>query len=414
MLLRRAVAGQQPNADGEGLHPGQRRVKVLPRQNCGGGKDGALLAAHHALERRPQRNLGFADADIAAEQAVHRPRLLHIVLDVRRAGQLVGRFLVGEALFKIALPGVVGGEGVAVGLLAAGVQLNQLFRHQLRGGLDLFAGLGPVIAAQAAQLHIVAVARRGVAGQQIQLGNRHIEHVLFVVLNAQVIFGDALHGHPLDARIPANAVVLVYDQVAHRDFAQTVQRIFAALFLFLCAAHAEGPRREERELGKGQAAPGGELPRQDLHHPGGWIGLRVGGDVQPLGAQIRCQARRRAGRASHDRDCRAAAAKRLDVLQQCCDLAAPGGQRVGGRVDDGFQGHIGHTAGKVLGTERTVGARLRPEPAALGVELIQPGGQHAVLQQGGKLLAAAVGGGTFGLPQGRGLFQNQKRVVEIV
>ena len=84
-------------------------------------------------------------------------------------------------------------------------------------------------------------------------------------LNAQVIFGDALHGHPLDARIPANAVVLVYDQVAHRDFAQTVQRIFAALFLLLCAAHAEGPRREERELGKGQAAPGGELPRQDLH-----------------------------------------------------------------------------------------------------------------------------------------------------
>ena len=100
LLLRRAVAGQQPDADGEGLHPGQRRVKVLPRQNCGGGKDGAPLAAHHALERRPQRNLGFADADIAAEQAVHRPRLLHIVLDVRRAGQLVGRFLVGEALFK--------------------------------------------------------------------------------------------------------------------------------------------------------------------------------------------------------------------------------------------------------------------------------------------------------------------------
>ncbi len=140
---------------------------MLPRQNCGGGKDGALLAAHHALERRPQRHLGFADADIAAEQAVHRPRLSISCLMSAAQSQLVRRFLVGEALFKIALPGVVGGEGVAVGLLAAGVQLNQLFAISPWRPLT-FCGSWPSHA-QAAQLHIVAVARRGVAGQQIQL-----------------------------------------------------------------------------------------------------------------------------------------------------------------------------------------------------------------------------------------------------
>ena len=53
----------------------------------------------------------------------------------------------------------------------------------------------------------------------VQLGDRDVEHVLFVVLDAQIILGDALHGHPLDARIAADAVVLVYHQVAHSDFA---------------------------------------------------------------------------------------------------------------------------------------------------------------------------------------------------
>ena len=192
---------------------------MLPSQNGGGSQNGALLAAHHALERRAQSNLGLAKAHVAAQQPVHGPGLFHIVLDVGGAGQLVGGLIVGEALLKIPLPGVVGRESVTLGLLAAGVEFDQLFRHLLRGGLDLFAGLGPVAAAQAGQFHVVAVVGGGVAGQQVQLGDRDVEHVLFVVLDAQIILGDALHGHPLDARIAADAVVLVYHQVAHSDFA---------------------------------------------------------------------------------------------------------------------------------------------------------------------------------------------------
>lgn len=80
----------------------------------------------------------------------------------------------------------------------------------------------------------------------------------------------------------------------------------------------------------------------------------------------------------------------------------PQAGRVGGGVDDGFQRHIGHAAGKVLGAERAVRGALRPEPATLGVELIQPRRQHAVLQQGGKLLAPAERGGALGLPQEAG------------
>ena len=303
---------------------------------------------------------------------------------------------------------------MTLGLLAAGVEFDQLFRHLLRGGLDLFAGLGPVAAAQAGQFHVVAVVGGSVAGQQVQLGDRDVEHVLFVVLDAQIVLCDALHGHPLDARVPPDAVVLVDDQITHRDFAQAVQRVLIALFLLLCAAHAEGAGRKHGVLRKRQAAPGGKLPRQDLHQPGARLRRRVRRDVQPFGAQVGGQTCRRTGRAGHDRDRRAAAAKRLDVLQQRRDLAAPGGQRVGGCVDDGFQRHIGHAAGKVLGAERAVCGALRPEPAALGVELIQPCRQHAVLQQGGKLLTPAERGGALGLPQGGRLLQDQQRIVKVV
>ena len=257
LLLGGAVAGQQADADGEGLHPGQRRVEVLPRQNRGRGQNGALLAAHHAFEGGAQRNLRFAKADIAAEQAVHRPRLLHVVLDLGRAGQLVGGLLVGKALLKITLPGVIVGESIAVRLLAAGIQLDQLLGHLLGGGLDLFAGLGPIGAAKVAQFDIVAVARCRIAGQQIQLGDRHIQHIFFVILDAQVVLLHTLHGHTLDARIPADAVALVYDQIADGDLAQAVQGILAALFLFLRTADAERTGRKDRVPGKRQAAPGG-------------------------------------------------------------------------------------------------------------------------------------------------------------
>ena len=83
-------------------------------------------------------------------------------------------------------------------------------------------------------------------------------------------------------------------------------------------------------------------------------------------------------------------------------------------VDDGLQRYVGHAARKVLGAERAVGGGLRPKPAGLGVELVQTGGECAVLHQGGELLSPAVVGGARGLPQGGRLLQNQQRVIKIV
>ena len=72
-------------------------------------QDGHLLAVLHRLERGPHGDLGLAVADVAADDAVHRQRLLHVGLDLVDRGELIGRLDVGERVFEFALPRGVAG-----------------------------------------------------------------------------------------------------------------------------------------------------------------------------------------------------------------------------------------------------------------------------------------------------------------
>jgi len=47
-------------------------------QDGGGREDCDLFAVHHGLEGGPDRDLGFAKTDVAANQAIHRLRLFHV------------------------------------------------------------------------------------------------------------------------------------------------------------------------------------------------------------------------------------------------------------------------------------------------------------------------------------------------
>ena len=80
---------------------------MLPRENCRRHEHGALLAVGNALERGAQRDLRFAEADVAAQQAVHRHFALHVALDFVDAAELVVRFFKLEMRLKVALPLVV-------------------------------------------------------------------------------------------------------------------------------------------------------------------------------------------------------------------------------------------------------------------------------------------------------------------
>ena len=83
LLLRlRAEAADHVDADGEAGEALAERLLVLEREHGRRREDRDLLAVHHRLERGAHRHFGLAVADVAAEQAVHRRRRLHVALDV--------------------------------------------------------------------------------------------------------------------------------------------------------------------------------------------------------------------------------------------------------------------------------------------------------------------------------------------
>ena len=239
----------------------QRGVVVLPDRQSGGGRRGALLAAHHALEGGAQGHFGLAHAHVAAQQAVHGITLFHVLLDLGGGVQLVVGLVVVKAGLKVPLPVAVRREGIARGLTAASVELDQFLRHLLGGFFYLGAGALPLSTAQLCQLYLFLVAGGGVAAQQVQLGHRYIQHVRAGVLHLQVIFRGTLHFQPLDARIHADAVALVHHIVPGLDVRKAgkgVLVLFALLGLggglFLQTVPAAG---QHCRMGKRKGAPGG-------------------------------------------------------------------------------------------------------------------------------------------------------------
>ena len=82
LLLRREEARQHLDPHRVVREALAERLAVLVGQQGGGHEHHDLLAVLHRLERGAHRDLGLAVADVAADQAVHRHRPLHVVLDV--------------------------------------------------------------------------------------------------------------------------------------------------------------------------------------------------------------------------------------------------------------------------------------------------------------------------------------------
>ncbi len=84
------------------------RAAVLLGQNRRRHQHRHLVAGIDRFERGAHGQLGFAVADVAAQQPVHRPRLTHVVLDGGDGGELIGRFAVGKRGVEFALPFGIG------------------------------------------------------------------------------------------------------------------------------------------------------------------------------------------------------------------------------------------------------------------------------------------------------------------
>ena len=131
-------------------HIGQPRFEcfvVLHCQYGGRHKHCNLLIISHSFERGTDSNLGLAETNIAAHQAVHRHLTFHIGLDSLRGLHLVGRVLVHKRRLELLVHKRVGREGETFLRLALRVQFDKVFGNVLH--LALGRSLEPLPSARA-------------------------------------------------------------------------------------------------------------------------------------------------------------------------------------------------------------------------------------------------------------------------
>ena len=223
---------------------------MLLREQGRGYEHGNLFAVLHRLECGTYGDLGFAEAHIAGNEAVHGDFFLHVLLYLVDGGELVGSLVVGEGLLQLSLPGGVCGEGVTARGLACRVEFHQVGGDFLDCLTGAGLGLRPVAAAHLGQTRILAT---HVIGDEVQLIRGHKETVGRAaalgggVLDDQVFLhglhavdrGGARHraGGHLDE--PADAVAFVHHVVAGVQ-RERVNRIAAAACLEFLSCGASG------------------------------------------------------------------------------------------------------------------------------------------------------------------------------
>ena len=62
-----------------------------------------LLPVGRRLERSPDRHLRLSESHVSADEPVHRPLALHVVLHVDGGFELVGRVLINERRLQFIL-----------------------------------------------------------------------------------------------------------------------------------------------------------------------------------------------------------------------------------------------------------------------------------------------------------------------
>src|SRR6516165_7146389 len=113
LFLVRAEARQHFDLDRERAQTIAERVEVLLGEDRRWHQYRDLATILDGLERRSQRHFGLAEADVADQQAVHRPRRLHVCLNVSDGLFLIWCLFVWKAALQLQLPRRVDGIGMA-------------------------------------------------------------------------------------------------------------------------------------------------------------------------------------------------------------------------------------------------------------------------------------------------------------
>ena len=251
-FLRCREARERADAHGEARVALGEGLRVLGDQQCRGHENRDLIAVLDGLEGGAHGDLGLAVSDVAREQAVHGHGLFHVGLDLVDGDELVGGLDVGEGVLEFALPGRVGAESVALGLLAHGVQADELLGDLVDGLLGAGLGLGPVGTAHLGQGGLVG---SGVLRDLVQRVGGHEEPVGGLAALGGRVFDDQVvarrGGVPAPDRArdelnEASDAVLVMDDVVPGVQSQRVDALAPA-------------RRHAAHVARGRARTPGEV-----------------------------------------------------------------------------------------------------------------------------------------------------------
>ena len=148
LFARRAKTGEQFDAHGIIGHALAESVEVLLGEDGGGHEHGDLLAAHDSFEGSANGDFGFAEADVAADEAVHGLGPFEIQLSRMDRFHLVRSFLEDERAFEFALPWNISRKGEAFLRFARGLDGEELAGEIADGAFGGFFGFGPARAAE--------------------------------------------------------------------------------------------------------------------------------------------------------------------------------------------------------------------------------------------------------------------------
>ena len=181
------------------------------------------MPREHDLERGAHRDLGLAEADVAADQAVHRAAAREVGEHLVDRALLVGRLLEREARLELAQADRRAAERAPLLQLARRVDLEQLARHREDRLVRLRLDALPRRAAELVEPRARRL-RADVVLDEVDAVDREIEPVAARVLEVEIVAFRVRDVQVAQAAVEPDAVIDVDDVVVGLELGDRARR----------------------------------------------------------------------------------------------------------------------------------------------------------------------------------------------
>jgi hypothetical protein len=224
LFFGRAKTAELGDVEGELGHPLAKAVEVLLGEDGCGDENGDLVAAVNGLKGGSHGDLGFAEANVAAEQAIHGSRAEHVGFDGSDRGKLVGCFSIREGGVEFALPLAISIERDAGPGSPEGLHFQHFDGQIDDGAFGLLLLAKPGFAADFGECG-AAFCATDVFLDEIDLDRGDENLGAGVKLDLQVLFLLSLLVDEPQAAVAADAVGQVDDEVAFAKVEERIDRL---------------------------------------------------------------------------------------------------------------------------------------------------------------------------------------------